>query len=85
MIVPEYTVSLLIWIVPIIAMTAFFIKKRLLSPEKSFALIVTVVALATTGIALDLLFAEFFFRFPMPGPCSAFLLSVFPLRNSCFT
>jgi hypothetical protein len=64
MVIPEYTVSLLIWIVPIGALEFFFIKKRLLSPEKSFALIVTVAVLAAIGIVLDLLFAKSFFLFP---------------------
>lgn len=84
MIMPEYTVSLLIWIVPIIAMTAFFIKKRLLSPEKSFALIVTVVALATTGIALDLLFAEFFFLFPNARAVLGIFIKGIPIEEFVF-
>ena len=63
MAIPEYTVSLLIWIAPIIALTFFFIKRRLLTPEKSFALLVTVLILSFIGFALDLLFAHYFFTF----------------------
>ncbi len=61
--VPGYSISLLLWIVPILCMAAFFIKRRLLTPEKSFALLVTVALLASVGIVLDLLFAKTFFIF----------------------
>lgn len=63
---PEYTISLMIWIMPICAMTAFFTARRLLSPEKWFALLVSIALLAAVGILLDLLFAHRFFTFPEP-------------------
>jgi lycopene cyclase domain-containing protein len=61
---PEYTVSLLIWIVPVFALAVFFIKKRLLPPEKSFAMLASIIVLASVGISLDLIFAKSFFIFP---------------------
>lgn len=61
---PEYTITLLIWIVPIIFFEIFFIKQKLLSPVKRRALLASVVFLATIGILLDLFFARFFFTFP---------------------
>ncbi len=64
MFIPEYTLSLLIWIVPIGAMSVFFIRKRLLSPEKILALAITIALLAAIGCVLDLLFAHSFFTFP---------------------
>jgi hypothetical protein len=61
---PQYTLSLGIWIVPIFVLWIFFVKKRLLTPEKIFALIITVVVCAAVGIILDLFFGLKFFRFP---------------------
>ena len=61
--IPEYSVSLLFWIIPICVFTFFFIKKRLLNPEKSYAMLVTIAVMASTGIALDLFFAKSFFTF----------------------
>jgi lycopene cyclase domain-containing protein len=61
---PEYSVSLLIWIIPICGLVFFFIKKRLLSPEKIFAMLVTIIVLASMGIFLDLFFGKLFFTFP---------------------
>ena len=63
---PEYTISLLIWIVPILFFSLFFIAKKLLTPEKSFALFITAGALAAVGCGLDLLFGKIFFLFPNP-------------------
>jgi hypothetical protein len=64
--VPEYTVSLLIWIAPVAFLACFFIVKRLLTPEKSFALFITVTGLAAIGCLLDLVFGKMFFLFPNP-------------------
>lgn len=64
---PEYTVSLAIWVLPILFFSVFFVSRRLLTPEKTFALIVTVAALAAIGCVLDLVFGKMFFRFPNPA------------------
>jgi hypothetical protein len=61
---PEYTLSLLIWILPICAIAVFFMKTRLLSPEKIAALAITISLLAGVGCLLDLFFAHVFFIFP---------------------
>ncbi len=61
---PEYTLTLLIWILPIIGFEIFFHQKKLLTPIKRKALSVSVIVLAFIGILLDLFFARFFFTFP---------------------
>ena len=61
--VPEYTLSLLLWIVPIVCCTVFFIHKRVLTPEMIFAMLVTISIWAGIGFAFDLLFAKRFFIF----------------------
>ena len=81
---PEYTVSLLIWIIPVFVLTVFFINKRLLSPEKSFALIVTVAVLAAAGCALDLLFAKSFFLFPNPRAVIGLKIKGIPIEEFIF-
>ena len=62
--VPEYTLSLLIWIIPIILMWCFFWGRDLLKPVQKEALGLNIAVLAGVGCLLDLLFAKFFFRFP---------------------
>jgi len=80
----EYTVSLLIWIVPIFVLTVFFINKRLLSPEKSFALILTIAILAAAGCTLDLLFAKSFFLFPNPRAVIGLTIKGIPIEEFIF-
>jgi len=63
---PEYTVSLLIWVLPDVAIGIFVFGKRLLSVEKVYAFLLTVGVLAAIGCGLDLLFASRFFTFPEP-------------------
>lgn len=82
--VPEYTISLLIWILPIIVLSVFLIRKRLLSPEKSFSLLVTVAALAAVGIILDLLFAARFFSFPQPAAVCGIKIQAIPIEEFIF-
>jgi hypothetical protein len=84
MFVPEYTVSLLIWIVPIMWLSFFFIRKRILSPEKIFALAITVAALALVGIVLDLLFARIFFLFPDPRMVCGIAIRKIPIEEFVF-
>ncbi len=64
MFMPEYTVSLLIFIVPSAALTWFIIHKRLLAPNKVLALVTTIAAVAVASFLLDILFAKRFFLFP---------------------
>jgi hypothetical protein len=84
MTVPEYTLTLLFWIAPICAMTAFFIRKRLLSPEKWFSLLVSTALLAAAGIILDLLFAHRFFTFPDPGTVCGLTIRGIPVEEFVF-
>jgi hypothetical protein len=81
---PEYTVSLLIWILPIIAMAAFFYVKRLLTPEKLFALTITIILLAAVGIILDLFFAAAFFTFPNKSMVCGFTIRNIPVEEFVF-
>jgi hypothetical protein len=84
MVVPEYTISLLIWIVPVVWLSFFFIRKRILSPEKIYALAITVAALAFVGIALDLLFAGVFFMFPDPRMVCGITIRKIPIEEFIF-
>jgi len=84
MILPGYSLSLLIWILPIIAMAVFFIKRRLLSPEKSFALLLTIALLAAVGIVLDLLFAHCFFTFDNPKAVCGLTIRRIPVEEFVF-
>jgi hypothetical protein len=81
---PGYSASLLLWIVPIAAMTCFFLKRRLLTPEKSFALLITIALLASIGIVLDLLFAKNFFIFENKGAVCGISLQGIPLEEFVF-
>jgi hypothetical protein len=81
---PEYTISLLLWVVPIVCIFIFFIRKRLLSPEKIYALGITVALLAFAGIALDLLFAHLFFLFPDPTKVCGVTIREIPIEEFVF-
>ncbi len=82
--VPEYTVSLLLWIVPLGWFSYFFIRKRLLTPEKLYALGITVAVLALAGILLDLFFARFFFLFPDQRMVCGLLIRNIPVEEFVF-
>jgi len=82
--IPGYSISLLIWILPILAMTVFFIQRRLLSPEKSFALLLTIALLAAVGIVLDLLFAHCFFTFNNPKAVCGLTIRGIPIEEFVF-
>jgi hypothetical protein len=82
--IPEYTLSLLIWILPLCAISLFFIAKKLLSPEKWFSLLISVALLAAVGIVLDLLFANVFFTFPNPRALCGMYLRRIPVEEFIF-
>lgn len=84
MMYPEYTVSLCIWIVPLAVMGIFFLRKRLLTPEKTFALLATVGVLAVVGILLDLFFAGVFFTFPEPRAVLGITIRKVPVEEFVF-
>lgn len=81
---PEYTITLLIWIIPIIFFELFFYKKKLLTPSKRKALSVTVVILAALGIFLDLFFAKYFFTFPNLSMTLGFEIDNIPIEEFIF-
>lgn len=82
--VPEYTLSLLIWIIPVCGISVFLFTKRLLSPEKIAAIAVTVVVLAAIGCILDLLFAHTFFTFPNKNMVIGVMLFTIPVEEFIF-
>jgi hypothetical protein len=82
--IPGYTVSLLIWIIPVIAMSIFFIKKRLLTSEKIFALAVTIFIMSSIGVVLDLLFAGCFFRFDNTSQIIGIKIHNIPIEEFVF-
>ena len=81
---PEYTVTLLIWIAPIIFFEFFFRRKKLLPPNKRKALTITVIILATAGILLDLFFAKLFFTFPNPKMTLGIEINNIPIEEFIF-
>ncbi len=62
--IPEYTTSLAIWVIPITFLTGFLLCKKALRKKDYGVLAVTVAGAAGVGIALDVAFADDFFRFP---------------------
>lgn len=81
---PEYTVSLLIWIIPIILFLFFFHSRRLLVAEKLKAFYFTVGLLSSVGIILDLLFARYFFLFPDPAATCGITITGIPIEEFIF-
>lgn len=81
---PEYTLTLLIWILPLIFFELFLRKKKLLSPPKRKALNITVGVLAAVGIILDLLFARYFFTFPDKTMVIGFEITKIPIEEFIF-
>ncbi len=61
---PEYTISLLFWIIPLILISAFLSRKKRLGPIQKKAIAMNLVILAGVGWFLDLAFAKLFFIFP---------------------
>jgi hypothetical protein len=81
---PEYTVSLLIWIIPCFLFGLFFIRKRLFTPEKIFGLCLAVALFGSVGSMLDLLFAHYFFTFPNPAMVLGLRFRGIPLEEFVF-
>jgi hypothetical protein len=73
---PEYTVSLLLWIVPVVAMGAFLHRRKSLGSVQRTALVINLVIFAVIGCMLDLLFADRFFIFVNPD-----MTLRIPIRN----
>lgn len=81
---PEYTISLLIWIIPIILISIFFTIKKSLTPEKIGAAAITIITLAAIGIILDLLFAHTFFTFPNKKMICGIMIHNIPIEEFIF-
>jgi hypothetical protein len=82
--IPGYTVSLLMWVLPIIAMTVFFIQHRVLTREKIFALLATILALSSIGFVLDLIFAHCFFTFENTKAVCGITICQIPIEEFVF-
>jgi hypothetical protein len=81
---PEYTVSLCIWIIPLFILGFFIIQKKMLVPEKSFAVLITVAVLSAIGFALDLVFGNLFFTFPEPRAVLGITVNKIPVEEFVF-
>jgi hypothetical protein len=82
--IPEYTLSLLFWIIPVAAMTVFFISKRSLAPVPRLAMLLNLCVLSAVGFVLDLFFARWFFTFPDPGMTLGISLRGIPVEEFVF-
>ncbi len=83
-IMPEYTISLLFWILPIVLMGAFLHWKKLLKPVQKKALFLNLIIFAGIGCFLDLAFARFFFLFPDPARTLGILILNIPMEEFLF-
>jgi len=81
---PEYTLSLLIWIVPIIIMAFILHRKKSLGSIQIKAATINLIVLAGVGFALDLLFANLFFTFPNPKMVLGVEISNIPIEEFLF-
>jgi len=62
----------------------FLINRKLLSPEKWFALFATIAILSSVGITLDLLYAHRFFIFNNPESICGILINKIPVEEFVF-
>jgi len=81
---PEYTISLLFWIVPVVLIAVFIEKKHLLTSRKKKAFFITVAVLALAGCILDLLFARLFFTFPNRSMILGWYITGIPVEEFVF-
>ena len=82
--VPEYTISLLFWIAPVLAITLFFIVRRSLGNVQILAIAINLAILSGVGFLLDLLFARYFFRFPDDRMTLGILIAGIPIEEFVF-
>ncbi len=61
---PEYTISLLFWVLPLLLIGVFLSRKKRLGRIQKKAIAINLVILAGVGWFLDLAFAKLFFIFP---------------------
>jgi hypothetical protein len=81
---PGYTLSLLIWAIPIVSMTISLHRRGLMSREVRLALSFGLGVIAVAGSVLDLLFARCFFRFDNPGATLGLSIRGVPLEEFGF-
>jgi hypothetical protein len=84
MMIPEYTLSLLIWIIPIIAVSFFSLKRGLVSRKKTRAMFITIAVFTVIGSVLDLVFGRAFFIFPNPHAVVGMSIKGIPVEEFLF-
>jgi lycopene cyclase domain-containing protein len=82
--IPEYSVSLLIWIIPIVVLSVFFKNRHLLSRGKTLSMVITIGIFSAIGAILDLFLGDFFFVFPNPDALIGIRLNKIPIEEFVF-
>ncbi|MCU0608912.1 MAG: hypothetical protein MUF22_03985 [Chitinispirillaceae bacterium] len=80
----EYTVSLLFWIIPGMAILGTHLWSRALKGIPARAFLINLAVLAGVGFLLDLLFAHSFFRFPDPEKVIGITIRNIPIEEFLF-
>ncbi|MDD5673390.1 MAG: hypothetical protein PHC61_04450 [Chitinivibrionales bacterium] len=81
---PEYTISLLLWILPVMGIGVFLQSKKLLKSVQRKALLMNLIIFAGIGFFLDLMFAQQFFRFPAPVMTLGITINKVPIEEFLF-
>jgi hypothetical protein len=81
---PEYTLSLLFWVAPLLAMGVFFALKGRLGAVQRKAIAINLAVLAGVGCFLDLAFAKLFFAFPDPSMTLGINIRRIPVEEFLF-
>lgn len=80
----QYTISLLFWIVPGVAILVTHRWNRILSGIAGKAFLINLAIMAGIGFLLDLLFAHHFFRFPNPEMVLGITIRNIPVEEFLF-
>ena len=81
---PEYTLSLLFWIIPVFAIFTFLHLRRMLGQVQKKALYFNLIILSAIGFILDLIFARIFFIFPNPKMTLGINIEAIPVEEFIF-
>jgi hypothetical protein len=81
--IPEYTISLLFWILPIGLILAFLVRRKLLGQIQFRAATWTIILLTPVGFLLDVGFGKLFLCFPCENMSIAEILDI-PIEEFIF-
>jgi lycopene cyclase domain-containing protein len=81
---PEYTISLLLWIAPVVGISIFFHFNKTLKSVQLKALVLNLIIFAGIGFVLDLAFAHRFFTFPDPAMTLGIKIRNIPVEEFLF-